>query len=170
MRTLVLNAGYEPLIVVSWQRAICLVFTDKVDVVENHSHMVRTIEEEYQLPSVVRLKRYIRLQNFSSRVRCTRQNVILRDGYRCQYCRIKLPMTQLTVDHIVPRSRGGRSSWTNLVAACKPCNRKKGSRTLESVGYKLKKPPKKPRWNELLVEKDREALALWGPYLSLKKR
>lgn len=169
MRTLVLNAGYEPMQLISWQRALCLVLSQKAEVVAEYSAVVRSISRTMSLPSVVRLVSYARVVSRFGFVRCTRKNVLLRDTYQCQYCGVKCRPGAITIDHIVPRVRGGKTSWTNVVAACHPCNRKKGSRQLEKSGMVLMRAPRRPAWRELIDDTNREAATDWLPYLDQAK-
>jgi 5-methylcytosine-specific restriction endonuclease McrA len=168
MRTLVLNAGYEPMQLISWQRALCLVLSDKAEIVATYDAVVRSISKAVNLPSVVRLTRYVRVVSRFGFVRCTRKNVLLRDGYQCQYCGVKCRPGAITIDHVVPRSRGGKTTWTNVVAACHPCNRRKGSRPLEKCGLVLSRMPRRPLWKELIDDQNREASHDWLPYLDEK--
>lgn len=166
MRTLVLNAGFEPMQLVSWQRALCLVLSEKAEVVAHYDAVVRSVSSSVQLPSVVRLVRYVQVVSRLGLVRCTRKNVLLRDHYQCQYCGVKCRPGAITIDHVVPRSRGGKTTWTNVVAACHLCNRKKGSRTPEQVGLVLQKLPRRPAWRDLINDMSRDGIfGSWLPYL-----
>src|SRR6201996_8523936 len=125
---LVLNAdfrplSYYPLSLWPWQEVIKAVFLDRVDVISNYDHVVRSPSFEMQLPSVVALKSYIAQDRSPA---FTRFNLFLRDAFACQYCGSN---EDLTFDHVLPRSRGGRTSWENIVTACAPCNLRKGGRT-----------------------------------------
>lgn len=150
MQTLVLNAGFEPMDMISWQRAICLILTEKAEMVSGHSETIRTVTKEFTMPSVIRLKRYVQLYQRMRTIRCSRKNIFSRDHHVCQYCEIKVVGNDATVDHVVPRSKGGGSTWDNLVTACRRCNIKKGSKKPEQVGLKLKKKPRKPGFAELI--------------------
>lgn len=167
---LIVNAGYEPVKVVSWRKAIVLWLQDKVEVLEYHSQTVSSPSKSFQLPSVIRLKSYMR-PYFSMTVRLSRQNIFLRDHSTCQYCRVRLSEKRLTIDHVIPLSKGGRHEWNNVVAACSACNNKKGSRTPDQAGMRLLKTPARPKWlptHELDVKPDRMPMA-WQPYLRLVK-
>lgn len=127
---LVLNADYQPLSYFplslwNWQETIKAIFLDRVAVVQNYDRVVRSPGRELPLPSVVALKEYIPQ---TRRPPFTRFNVFLRDRFTCQYCHTSLPAPELTFDHVVPRSRGGFTSWQNIVTACNRCNLRKGSR------------------------------------------
>lgn len=169
MRTLVLNAGYEPMQLISWQRALCLVLANKAEIVAQYDSVVRSVSRTMQLPSVVRLLRYVQTVSRLGFVRCSRKNVLLRDRYQCQYCSIKCRAAAITIDHIVPRSRGGKTTWTNVVAACNQCNRRKGSRSPEAAGLSLIRQPKRPSWREMINDVEQYSLhddrQDWMPYL-----
>jgi len=165
MRTLVLNSGYEPVQLISWQKALCLVLTAKAEVVAEYNQVVRTVSQMFPLPSVVRLKRYVRVVQRITFARCTRKNVLLRDRHQCQYCGVQCRPGTITIDHVVPRSRGGRTVWENVVAACHTCNRRKGDLNVERSGLKLMRAPRRPAWRELLEETHRDVVSDWLPYL-----
>ena len=144
MQTLVLDRGYQPYRVVSWQRAVTMLFDGKVEVVEEYEDDVRSVSITIKMPAVVRLLRALRGRKQS--VKFSRINVATRDDFRCQYCSRKLPLRQLTYDHVLPRALGGRSSWENVVMACRACNDRKRDRTPEQAGMQLAKRPVKPTW------------------------
>ncbi len=148
-RTLLLNASFEPLKVVSWRKAITLVFLEKVEVIEVYDREVRSVSRSFQMPAVIRLLRYVRFER--SRVKFSRDTIFLRDSYTCQYCHTRFPTSQLTCDHVVPRSLGGETNWENIVTACNSCNTKKGNMRLEHTPFQLKKPPVEPDWYQFLV-------------------
>lgn len=166
LRTLVLNAGYEPVQLVSWQKALCLVLSEKAEVVALYEAVARSVTQQFRLPSVVRLVRYVRAVSRLTMVRCTRKNVLLRDRYQCQYCGVKCRQQTISIDHVVPRSKGGKTVWTNVVAACHTCNRKKANRSPERAGMKLMREPRRPHWADLIEDPAREAEADWLPYLT----
>ena len=143
-RTLLLTQGYEPIQIISWQRAITLVALDKVEVVEQYDAEVRAVSLVVKVPAVVRLLKPFR--RHAKPVKFSRVNIYARDGYTCQYCGTKLGVAELTYDHVVPRSQGGRTEWTNIVTACHDCNRKKGGRTPRQAGMHLLSPPVQPNW------------------------
>jgi len=124
---LVLNADYKPLSYYPlslwpWQAAVKAVFLDRVNVVSHYDEVVHSPSVEFALPSVVSLRTYVKARRYPA---FTRFNVFLRDCFECQYCGA---LTELTFDHLVPRSKGGRTLWDNVVTACSPCNLKKGSK------------------------------------------
>jgi 5-methylcytosine-specific restriction endonuclease McrA len=145
---LVLNADYRPLSYYPlslwpWQEAIKAAWLERVDIVAEYDEVVRSPSTEIRIPSVVVLKDYVKPQK---RVAFTRFNLFLRDEFSCQYCGAR---GELTFDHVVPRSAGGVTSWQNVVAACGPCNLKKGSKSLRRAGMSLRKPPRQPAAEEL---------------------
>ena len=139
--TLVLDMGYQPVNTVPFTRALRYVVKGKVDVIENYD---MDIHPDWQMPAVVRLTHWINRNK--QRVKFSRQNVLARDRWRCVYCGERKPTGELTFDHVMPRSRGGRTEWENIVTACVTCNLKKGSRTPEEAGMKLKGKPVRPTW------------------------
>ncbi len=144
METLVLNATYEPVARVPWQRAITLLFMGKVEVVEEYEDKtIRAVTYELKMPSVIRFLRM--LKGRKRAIKFSRENVYARDSGRCQYCSGRLPRQEATYDHVLPRSQGGMTRWDNVVIACVPCNQRKGGRTPEQAGMKLLSIPVKPR-------------------------
>ena len=143
---LVLNAdfrplSYFPLSLWSWQDSVKAVFLDRVNIVSEYERVVRSPGFAMRVPSVIALKTYIRL---SRRPAFTRFNVFLRDRFVCQYCGSALPASELTFDHVIPRSRGGRTTWKNVVTACTECNLKKGNKLPRESGLRLKRKPVEP--------------------------
>lgn len=139
--TLLLNATYEPLKVVSWQRALTLLVLEKVELVEAYEELVRGPNHSYLLPAIVRLRKY---QKQNHGVKFSRYNVFRRDGFACQYCGTRPGMSALTFDHVVPRARGGKTEWTNIVTACGRCNNRKADRSLVEARMSLAHPPTVP--------------------------
>lgn len=133
-----LNASYEPLQFCTWKRAVALVLKEKADTLEtNPNYKLNTF---FDMPVVIRLKYYVKVPYQS--VPLNRKNLLHRDGHRCQYCGKE--NEPLSVDHVFPKSRGGKDDWENLVIACKNCNVKKGSRTPEEAGFTLLQKPFRP--------------------------
>jgi 5-methylcytosine-specific restriction endonuclease McrA len=143
MQVLVLDQGYSPHRVVCWQRAICLVFGGKVEVLEEYDEVIRSPSVAMRMPAVIRLLAAARRK--PRVVRFSRFNVLLRDGFMCQYCGGRPHTRDLTMDHVVPRARGGATRWTNVVAACRSCNHQKGSRTPDEARMALLRFPHEPR-------------------------
>lgn len=144
-RALLLNSSYEPMNIICWQKAIVLWFQGKVEVVEFHNIFARSFCNSFQVPSVMRLKTYVRPRSYGA-VRFCRENVYIRDNCTCQYCGEKFSTKALTLDHVIPASKAGPKSWTNVVAACRKCNQKKADRTPESARMPLLKQPAIPSW------------------------
>ncbi len=137
---LVLNASFEPINVCAARRAMVLVLKG-VASAEELSHVdVHSSRHTLKMPSVIRLLEYRRIPHQTRAL--SRKNILMRDRYTCQYCHKTLNSNELTLDHVIPRSRAGESSWENLVACCNPCNNRKGSRTPEEAGMKLSKAPR----------------------------
>jgi 5-methylcytosine-specific restriction endonuclease McrA len=143
-RTLLLSQAYEPLNTISWQDAITKLFMGKVEVVEEYDKEIRSTSLVIKMPAVVRLINAFRRHR--KRVRYSKTNVFARDRWRCQYCGTKGNMNTLTIDHVVPRSQGGRTLWENVVTACEDCNAKKANRTPEKAGMQLRTTPFRPEW------------------------
>jgi 5-methylcytosine-specific restriction endonuclease McrA len=143
MDTLVLSISYEPIAKVSWQRAITLLWEGKVEVVEEYEdRIVRSVTLQFKMPCVIRLLRSIRGRKRA--IRFSRENVYLRDNGKCQYCGVKVPRSDFTYDHVIPRSQGGPTTWENVVVCCTPCNQKKAGRTPEQANMNLIQRPTKP--------------------------
>ena len=144
METLVLTHAYQPVDRISWQRAITLWASDKVEVLEAYDdRVIRSVSIAVKMPSVVRFVYQIRTKRTG--VKFSRENVFARDKGRCQYCGEKVTRYEATYDHVVPRRLGGATRWDNIVIACLPCNQRKGGRTPEQAGLLLKVPPARPK-------------------------
>jgi len=137
---LVLNASYEPINICAARRALLLILKGVAMAEESHGHSLRTSLRDYHLPSVIRLLEYRRIPHQTRAL--SRKNILLRDHNTCQYCGRILPSNQLTLDHVTPRSRGGGSTWENLVACCHECNHSKGNMMPEECGMKPMRPPR----------------------------
>jgi 5-methylcytosine-specific restriction endonuclease McrA len=137
---LVLNASYEPINVCAARRALVLVLKGVASAEEHASAEVHSSRHCMRLPSVIRLLEYRRIPHQSRAL--SRKNILMRDRYCCQYCHKVLPSAELTLDHVVPRSRSGETAWENLVACCHRCNNRKGNRTPEEAGMRLLRTPK----------------------------
>ena len=143
-QTLLLNATYEPLRVVHWQKAITLWAQGKVEIVAVYDREIRSVSFSLKLPSVIRLLRRIRMRRRVEYVPFSRANIYARDNHQCQYCGDGFPTNELTFDHVVPVAQGGRKDWENIVTCCIGCNRKKGGRTPGEAGMHLLRAPRRP--------------------------
>ncbi len=161
---LVLNTAYEPVAICSVKKAVTLVFKGAAAVEANSGRVLRAARMTFPRPSVIRLLTYRHLPRRANVV--SRRNILIRDRFACQYCKKVLPAAGLTLDHVIPRSRGGASDWGNMVACCYACNNKKGSRTPEEAGLTL---PKRSIYSihtsRHLVRQAGEDNELWRPYL-----
>ena len=162
-RVLVLNASYEPINVCTVRRAAVLVLKSRAEVLEKGDGVLHSERLELDRPCVIRLIRYVRIPRDVHRRKITRKAVLARDSYTCQYCGHET--AGLTVDHVIPRSRGGRSEWENIVASCAPCNRKKGNRMPREARMQPARRPKAPGPTVFIrIAAPRVPLA-WEPYL-----
>ena len=143
-QVLLLNISYEPLKIIDWKKAITMLCLGKVEVIEESSHEIHSVSFTIKLPSVVRLLKMVKRNK--SPVKFSRQNIYARDRYKCQYCGERFQSEELTYDHILPKSRGGKTEWENIVTCCVECNRKKGGRTPQEASMKLIRKPVCPAW------------------------
>jgi len=159
---LVLNQNYEPMTITDAKKAIILIYLEKAELVEKYdSKMIKAISVSFPLPSIVRLTRFINVPR--KRIVLSRKNIIKRDGHRCQYC--GTTNGPITVDHVIPKGRGGLDSWENLVCACTSCNNRKGDRLPEEAGMKLLSRPVKPNHIFFLRYHTANIDIRWRPYL-----
>ena len=164
-KVLVLNQSYEPLMVIGAKRAIISILSDKTECIANYSDVIRSQSFSMSLPSVIRVKQYVRF--FRSDIVLNRINILKRDDFTCQYCSKR--SNSMTIDHIIPKNKGGKDTWANLVAACGRCNTKKGDSLLEKIDMKLLKKPKNP--NYLFYFKqyiNKDVQDSWKEYLYMK--
>lgn len=159
-RSLVLNATYEPLCVVPSKRAIILVLNDKAETLHGTGRVVRSEHLELDEPSVVRLARFVRVPYQRARS-LNRRAVFFRDGHACQYCGAAAE----SIDHVVPRSRGGEHTWENVVAACRRCNAGKRDRLLHETTMRLRRQPVAPHMATWFLLHDRVVPPAWAEYL-----
>ena len=143
-QTLLLNASYEPLKIVHWQKAVTLWCQGKVEVISVYDREIRAVSFSFKLPSVIRLLRYIKIKRQIDYVPFSRANIYARDEHTCQYCVEPLSSADLTFDHVVPVAQGGRKDWENIVTCCIRCNRRKGGRAPEQAGMHLIRVPRRP--------------------------
>ena len=160
-KVLVLNQDYQAISVCSVERAFVLVFLNKAELVsENSLKTMRTVTSHFRRPLVIRLNRYVQIP--FKKISLTRQNIFKRDGFRCQYCGTR---DGLTLDHVLPRSKGGHDSWHNLITACQKCNTYKGNRTPEEAEMIIKVKPYRPSFIMYLRDFSGKIAEEWKPYL-----
>ncbi|MDE3207202.1 MAG: HNH endonuclease [Acidobacteriota bacterium] len=159
-QSLVLNATYEPLCVVSSRRALMLLLDDKAELLHRTEGVFRSERVALAEPSVVRLRHYVKVP-YQARVALNRRAVFARDGHRCQYCGAAAE----NIDHVIPRSRGGAHAWDNVVASCRPCNARKRDHMLEDSGMKLRRPPSVPRQRTFILVSSGRIRSEWEAYL-----
>ena len=168
MDVLLLNASEEVLDIIDWVKAVKLLFAQKAEKPYNHNdcYKIKTTSGDFELPSVIILREYVRVPFFRSKSP-SKRNVYRRDGNRCQYCGCHLNSKNASLDHVMPRSRGGDNSWDNIVSACKPCNRRKSNRTPEEAGMHLHKRPVAPTRNAIMYAalSGKYALERWARLL-----
>ena len=160
-RVLVLNQNYMPMSVCSARRAVILLYMEKAEIVERNHSVVRSINRELPLPSIVRLSRMVHVPK--KRVLLSRKNIIKRDNHQCQYCGTR--EGPVTVDHVFPRNRGGKDTWENLVCACMKCNSRKGNLTPKEAGMHLRRHPRKPGYLFFIQHLGGVSDDRWKPYL-----
>jgi 5-methylcytosine-specific restriction endonuclease McrA len=159
---LVLNASYQPLSVVSARRATCLILADKADLIEDDGAVIRSASITVPSPSVIRLRYMVKVP-YVRRSALSRRAVFARDDYRCQYCGRRAD----SIDHVLPRSRGGPHTWENVAAACRPCNLTKRDRTPDEAGMRLARPCRAPRATAWVVVSVSGIPETWRPYLPI---
>lgn len=156
-----LNGDYTALALCSVQKAFVLLYLEKADLIAPSPHgVLRTVSREYARPSIIRLHRYVRVPYKG--IALSRHNVMRRDNFECQYCGSN---RNLTLDHVLPRSRGGDSGWANLVTACARCNHRKGDRTPDEAGLALRQKPRKPSLVSFLRQSVGSVDEAWQAYL-----
>ena len=160
---LVLNATYEPINVCTVRRAVVLLLKDKAEVIEHGSWDLHSATQTLQRPVVIRLVSYVRIPRDTHRRKITRRAVFARDEWTCQYCGSR---SNLTVDHVIPKSKGGGSSWDNIVASCAPCNRRKGDARPRQVGMRLQRQPRTPSPNVFIHVASPTIPSAWMQYLA----
>jgi 5-methylcytosine-specific restriction endonuclease McrA len=162
LKVLVLNTTYEPLNVCSLRRALVLMLKDKAEVIEDSSTTLRSERASFTVPHVIRLRSYVSMPRAAGR-RISRRAVFARDQFRCQYCGAQ---KRLTVDHVVPRSKGGGDGWDNVVTSCAPCNLRKGDRLLPADGLTLARKPRPPEPFSFIFTEVDHIHDSWRPYLA----
>jgi 5-methylcytosine-specific restriction endonuclease McrA len=160
-RALVLNATYEPLSVVPTRRAVCLVLAEKAEVLHDDDGVMRSAHLELRTPVVIRLRYMVKVP-YHRRTTMSRRAVFARDAHQCQYCGGHAD----SIDHVLPRSRGGQHVWENVAAACRPCNLRKRDRTPDEAGMHLMRSPRPPRELAWVVIAVGGVPEVWKPYLA----
>jgi 5-methylcytosine-specific restriction endonuclease McrA len=159
---LVLNATFEPINVCSVRRAVVLLLKEKAEMIERGGWELHSERSSITRPAVIRLTSYVHVPRDAHRRKITRRAVFARDEWTCQYCGSR---SNLTVDHVIPRSKGGSSSWENIVASCAPCNRRKGDRLPRQAGMHPRHPPRVPRAEIFIHVASPTIPAVWQSYL-----
>ncbi len=162
-RVLVLNATYEPVNVCTVRRAVVLLLKEKAELLERAEWELHSANATLARPMVIRLVTYVRIPRDTHRRKITRRAVFARDNWTCQYCGAR---SQLTVDHVVPRSKGGSSTWENIVASCAPCNRRKGNALPRQAGMRLLTQPRTPSPHVFIQVASPTIPAAWRQYLA----
>lgn len=157
---LLLNATYEPLRAIPLNRAVCLLVAAKAEMVQEGVGFIRSRSMQMPMPAVIRLRYYVRVP-YKTQIKLTKPALMARDKHRCQYCGDKAT----TVDHVIPRSRGGRHVWNNVVAACQSCNSRKDNHTLAEIGWTLHTKPVVPRGTRWVVIGVATIDPTWRPFL-----
>ena len=163
MKALKLDSAYRPIEVIDAVEALVMCIVGKALAVENYEQKISSPSVTFSLPAVIVLKTVVKFR--LSTVACNRSNIIWRDKNQCQYCANYFPDDKLTMDHVVPKSRGGDNSWENLVAACMKCNQKKGSRTIKESGMIPLRKPFRPKASILRTIGKNQISELWKDYL-----
>jgi 5-methylcytosine-specific restriction endonuclease McrA len=164
-RVLILNADYSPIMVSTVQRAFILMYLNKTELVEKaNGYKIRSVNAQFPMPAVIKLNNYVNVPY--KKVPMTRQNIFKRDEFECQYCG---KQENLTLDHLIPKARGGRSTWDNLTTACSRCNAQKGDQTPRESGLKLNSKPIRPSYNSFIKNNSGFVCDEWLPYLDIKR-
>lgn len=169
-RILILNAAYMPIGLVHWMKAVCLMVTERAEVVVDGGRTVRSPSTELRLPQVLKVRGPVRMRQKG--LRLNRRNLLRRDGHTCQYCGKQPDRRRLTMDHVVPRVAGGRTTWTNVVTACERCNSRKGGRTPDQAGMRLLRAPRRPEWDarDQVLAELASVPTEWEAFLPVRKQ
>ena len=160
-KVLLLNSSYEPISIINSKKAIIMLMLGKVDYIEKGNKFIKSEKIQFLLPVVVKLKAFVYLKR--RRIALTRQNIFKRDNYICQYCGKK--SKSLTIDHVIPKNKGGVDSWENLVSACVKCNLSKADNYLKDINMPLLNKPKKPHFLLYMQGYVNNEYESWKPYL-----
>ena len=166
-KILLLDNTFFPIRFVNWKRAMVLFLSNRAEALELYEKIrIRSVSPSFPLPKVLRL---FGIFKKDQQVKFCRHNVFLRDHWTCQYCRKEFTAKNLTLDHVIPKSRGGNTSWENVVTACSNCNHKKGDRLLEESSFRLLKTPKRPKWRPCMNTSFRNVNPEeWGSWITWK--
>lgn len=159
-RVLVLNYDYTPVNVTNITKAIKLIVKEKAEVIKEGTKILRSEKIEFKAPTIIRLLNYVKIKFF--KVVLTKRNIMIRDGFKCVYCS---DPNNLTIDHLIPKSKGGKNDWYNLVTCCDTCNKKKGDKTPDEAKMTLLRKPFKPNYYSFLKTYLEKNLSDWQPYL-----
>ena len=159
-KVLVLNSDYTPVNVTNITRALKLIIKEKAEIIKEGTKVLRSEKKSFKAPLIIRLLNYVKIKFF--KVVLTKRNILIRDGFKCVYCNSS---DKLTLDHLIPKSKGGKNDWFNLVTCCDTCNKKKGDKTPEEAGMGLLRKPTKPNYFTFLKQYLERNLSEWDPYL-----
>ena len=163
-----LDSSFKPVQIIDWQKAFSMIFSGRAFLIEiRDGEYIRSAYEEYPVPCVIASKRYIK--RGSIQINCNRANVFWRDSHTCLYCNKVFTESSLTLDHVMPKSRGGKKVWENIVTSCHNCNQKKGNRLPHEAGMKLNKQPSRPTAKMFRFCKNGKIHSKWLPYLNFKQ-
>ena len=164
IQVLKLDSLFQPMEVIDWREAFILTWMKKAYAVEYTDFFVHSAKKSFQIPSIVAL--FVHVSHELFRIPCSKANILLRDDHKCQYCGAGATKSSiLTIDHVIPRSKGGETEWNNVVAACSLCNQAKSNKILSKTSLKLSKRPKKPTYGQLTKKKMRNINDNWLRYL-----
>lgn len=163
--TLLLDISYQALATIPWQRAVTLLSLGKVEVIEEYEdRILRSRSWVIKMPAVVRLMRLFK--RHKKKVKFSRHNILARDRWKCMYCGCKLGLSDVTYDHVLPKSRGGKTHWENIVSCCSDCNANKSNKTPQEAGMRLRKQPTQPDWVPVFTITTRGSIPeQWTSYL-----
>lgn len=159
-KVLVLNYDYTPVNITNITKAVKLVIKEKAEIIKEGSHILRSEKITFKVPSIIRLLNYVKIKFF--KVVLTKKNILIRDNFKCVYC---LTNKNLTIDHLIPKSKGGKNDWLNLVTCCESCNKKKGDKTLEESNMIIHQRPYKPTYYTFLRSYLNKNVSDWNPYV-----
>jgi 5-methylcytosine-specific restriction endonuclease McrA len=158
MQTLVVDAGFQPVNMISGFEALVMVISEKADIVSTYDKIVRSVSLTFHLPKIIKLKRIVKTIRKNAQIAYSKYNVHLRDNFTCQYCSKVLNQKTATVDHVTPKSRGGKNTWENTVTSCGTCNNKKDSKTPKEANMVLLRTPQKPKIISMIKQELQEVM------------